>query len=140
MCAPSLNHIPLFETLWTVIHQAPLSMELPSQEYWSGLPFPTPGDLPKSGIKPASLALAGGFLTTSTRWEAPFLFHYMHIFEDVGLKFTLRSLVILLWNCSYYKSRYSEILKCKFYLNEAIYSKSHSSLLICSLVFSIQLD
>ena len=33
-------------TLWTVVYQAPLSMEFPSQEYWSGLPFPSPGDLP----------------------------------------------------------------------------------------------
>ena len=47
--------------------QAPLSLEFSRQEYWSGLPFPTPGDLPNPGIKPASLAspaLAGGFFTT----------------------------------------------------------------------------
>ena len=36
-------------TLWTVVHQAPLSMEFSRQEYWSGLPFPTPGDLPTQG-------------------------------------------------------------------------------------------
>ena len=56
-----------FVTPWTVAHQAPLSMELPRQEYWSGLPFPTPGDLLDPGIEPASLAsptLAGGFFTT----------------------------------------------------------------------------
>ena len=48
-------------------HQAPLSMGFPRQEYWSGLPFPTPGDLPDPGIEsasPASPALAGGFFTT----------------------------------------------------------------------------
>ena len=45
--------------------QAPLSMELSRQEYWSGLPFPPPGDLPDPGIEPVSLALAGGFFTTS---------------------------------------------------------------------------
>ena len=39
-------------------------MGFPRQEYWSGLPFPSPGDLPNPGIKPASLALAGGFFTT----------------------------------------------------------------------------
>ena len=50
--------------LWTVARQAPLSMEFFNQEYWSGLPFPTPGDLPDPGIKPGSPALAGGFLTT----------------------------------------------------------------------------
>ena len=57
----------LFETPWTVIHQAPLSMEFSSQEYWSQLPFPTPGDRPKPGtepMSPESPALAGRFFTT----------------------------------------------------------------------------
>ena len=49
---------------WTVDHQAPLSMEFPRQEHWSGLPFPSPGELPDLGIKLASLALAAGFFTT----------------------------------------------------------------------------
>ena len=44
-------------TLWTVAHQAPLSMEFSRQEYWSGLPFPSPGDLPNPGIEPMSPAL-----------------------------------------------------------------------------------
>ena len=48
----------------TVAHQAPLSMGFPGQEYWSSLPFPSPGDLPSPGIEPPSLALAGGFFTT----------------------------------------------------------------------------
>ena len=52
-----------FVTQWTVACQAPLSMGFPRQEYWSGLPFPSPGDLPDPGIKPASAALAGGFFT-----------------------------------------------------------------------------
>ena len=54
-------------TSWTVARQAPLSMEFSRQEYWSGLSFPTPGDLPYPGIEPESLAcptLAGGFFTT----------------------------------------------------------------------------
>ena len=42
-------------TQWTITHQAPLSMEFSRQEYWSGLPFPTPGDLSDPGIEPASL-------------------------------------------------------------------------------------
>ena len=54
----------LFATLWTVALQAPLPMGSSRQEYWSGVPFPSLGDLPKSGIKPRSPALAGGFLTT----------------------------------------------------------------------------
>ena len=51
-------------TPWTVGHQASLSMEFPRQEYWSGLSFSAPGDLPDPGIEPVSLlspALAGGF-------------------------------------------------------------------------------
>ena len=53
-------------TSWTVACQAPLSMEFSRQEYWSGLPFPPPGDLPDPGIETVSLeslALAGRFLT-----------------------------------------------------------------------------
>ena len=46
---------------WTVVHQTPLSMEFLWQEYWSGLPFPTPGDLPDLAIEPPSCVLAGGF-------------------------------------------------------------------------------
>ena len=52
----------LFATQWTVVHQAPLSMEFSRQEYWSGLPFPSPGDLPDTGIKPRSLALQASSL------------------------------------------------------------------------------
>ena len=48
---------PTLATPWTVAHQAPLSMEFSRQEYWSGLPFPSPGDLPDPGIKPRSPSL-----------------------------------------------------------------------------------
>ena len=61
-----LSRVRLFVTPWTIAHQAPLSMGFSRQEYWSGLPFPPPGDLPDSGIEPACLlspALAGGFFT-----------------------------------------------------------------------------
>ena len=51
-------------TPWIVARQAPLSMGFPRQEYWSGLPFPSPGNLPNPGIKPIFSALAGGFFTT----------------------------------------------------------------------------
>ena len=53
----SLSRVRLFVTPWTVAHQAPLSMEFSRQEYWSGLPFPSPGDLPNLEIKPRSPAL-----------------------------------------------------------------------------------
>ena len=51
-------------TLYSCSPQAPLSMRFPRQEYWSGLPFPSPRDLLDPGIKPMSPALAGGFFTT----------------------------------------------------------------------------
>ena len=53
--------------------QATLSVEFSRQEYWSGLPFPTPGDIPDPGIKPMSPlspALVGGFFTTNATWQA----------------------------------------------------------------------
>ena len=55
--AQLLSCVRLFVTLWAVACQAPLSMELSRQEYWSGLPFPSPKDLPNPGIKPRSPAL-----------------------------------------------------------------------------------
>ena len=73
MKALSLSRVRLFVTPWTVAGQAPLSVEFSRQECWSELPCPPPEDLPDLGIKPGSLispALADGFFTTSTTWEA----------------------------------------------------------------------
>ena len=67
------SHVQLFVNLWTVAHQAPLSMGFSRQEYWSGVPCPPPGDLPDPGIEPVSLmfpALEDRLFTTSTTWEA----------------------------------------------------------------------
>ena len=58
----SLSHVQLFAIPWTVARQAPLSMGFSRQEYWSGLPFPSPGDLPKPGIEPGSSALQANTL------------------------------------------------------------------------------
>ena len=52
-----LSCVRLFVTPWTVAHQAPQSMEFSVQRYWSGLPFPSPGDLPDPGIEPRSTVL-----------------------------------------------------------------------------------
>ena len=52
-----LSRVQLFSTPWTVAYQAPLSMGFSRQRYWSGLPFPSPGDLPNPGIEPGSPAL-----------------------------------------------------------------------------------
>ena len=63
--AQSLQSCPTLCNPRTVAHQAPLSMGFSRQEYWSGLPCPSPEDLPNPEIEPASLALAGKFFTTS---------------------------------------------------------------------------
>ena len=72
-CVQSLfSHVWIFVTLWTVLHQAPLSMGFSRQESWSRLPCPPPGDLPDPGIEHVSLtspALAGRFFTTNATWE-----------------------------------------------------------------------
>ena len=59
-----LSHVRLFATPWTVACQAPLSMRFSRQEYWSGLPFPSPGDLSDLGIEPGSPALESDALTS----------------------------------------------------------------------------
>ena len=55
-CAHLFSRVQFFATSWTVAHQAPLSVRFSRQEYWSGLSFPPPGDLPDPGIKPTSPA------------------------------------------------------------------------------------
>ena len=72
MCGGTFSRVRLFAPPRTVAHQAPLSMEFSSQDYWSGLPLPSPADLPDPGIEPTALAspaLADGFFTTSTTWK-----------------------------------------------------------------------
>jgi len=69
-----ISCVQLCATPWIVACQDPLSMGFSRQEYWSGVPSPSPGDLSHQRIKPTSLmspALAGRFFTTSTTWEAP---------------------------------------------------------------------
>ena len=75
----SLSRVWLFATPWTVAYQASPSMGFSGQEYWSGLPFPFPGDLPDPGIEPRSPALEadaltseppGVFLTPAKTWES----------------------------------------------------------------------
>ena len=64
LCVCTLTCVRLSATLWTVAHQAPLSMEFSGQEYWSGQPFPSPAALPDPGSEPGPPELAGRFFTT----------------------------------------------------------------------------
>ena len=59
----SLGRVRLFATPWTIAYQAPQSLEFSRQEYWSGLPFPSPGDLPDLGIESGSPALRADAFT-----------------------------------------------------------------------------
>ena len=65
VCVKSLSRVRLFEILWTIARQAPPSMGFPRQEYWSGLPFPSSGDLPDPGMEPVSPALQADSLPLS---------------------------------------------------------------------------
>ena len=69
MKVKSLSRVRLSETSWTVAYQASPSMGFSRQEYWSGLPFPSPGDLPDSEIKPRSPALEADVLTSEPEPE-----------------------------------------------------------------------
>ena len=77
----------LFVTLWTGAHQAPLSTGFPRQEYWSRLPFPTPGDLPNARIEPASPALAGRFFTSWATREM-FIYKLINLYTIMFALFT----------------------------------------------------
>ena len=66
MCSQTISHVRLFAIPLAVAHQAPLSVGFSRQEYWSGLPFLPPGDLPDPGIQPTSPTVAGGFFTTES--------------------------------------------------------------------------
>ena len=86
MCVCSAAQLcPTHGTPWTVARQAPLSMGFPRQEYWSGLPFPPPGDLPEAGREPMSPALAGGIFTTESL-ESPNKKYKALIICDTTLK------------------------------------------------------
>ena len=70
----SLTCVRLFATPWTVAYQAPLSMGFSRQEHWSGLPFPSPGDLPEPGIEPGSPALQADALLSETPGKPQLIF------------------------------------------------------------------
>ena len=75
-----LSHFQLFAASWTVAHQAPLSTGFSKQEYWSGLPFPSPEDLPDPGIKPtspASLTLADSLPPCQLGTPKAYQVHYL---------------------------------------------------------------
>ena len=75
-----LSHVRMSATPWTVAHQAPLSTGFSRQEYWSGLPFPTPGDQANPGIKSVASALKADSLPVSHLGSTYYIYRYIDIF------------------------------------------------------------
>ena len=78
------SHVRFFVIPWTVAYQAPPCMKFSRQEYWSGLPFPSPGDLPNSGIKPRSPELQADTLTSESPGKPLLHFMYVCVFGCAG--------------------------------------------------------
>ena len=74
------SHVRLFVTPWTIAHQAPLSMGFFRQEYWGGLPCPSPGDLPDLEIKPGSPALQAVSLSSEPPEKPIYMYIHIHRF------------------------------------------------------------
>ena len=81
LCSP-LSHVQLFATPWTVALQAPLSMGFSRQEYWSGLPFLSPGDLSDTGVEPRSPAIEGRFFTIRATRGAHICLRLIHFLKQ----------------------------------------------------------
>ena len=104
----SLSRVRLFATPWTVAYQAPPSMGFSRQEYWSGLPFPSPGDLPDPGIEPGSLTLQADALTSeppgkpdNSLWLANDQMQIKHYqVARQGAKIELICIVLVAQSCS----------------------------------------
>ena len=75
----SLSRVRLFATPWTIAYQAPPAMEFSRQEYWSGLPFPSPGDFPNPGIEPGSPVFQADTLTSEPYKCIYFIYIYMTV-------------------------------------------------------------
>ena len=101
------SRVQLFETPWTVACQAPLSMGFSRQEYWSGLPFPSPGDLPNPGIKPQSPVWQADSLPSEPPEKPPpvmrkplqHLFHPVSLINRFGTWQRLDFSIILIHTC-----------------------------------------
>ena len=102
LCMCGLSHVQPFVTPWIVAQQATMFMGFSRQEYWCGLPFPTPGDLPDTGIKPTPLVSptwVGRFFTTMPHSLMNFLkvsmyVKVIHLLSDIGKEFSRMSLPI----------------------------------------------
>ena len=126
LCVKSLSCVWLFEIPWTIVRQAPLSMGFSRQEYWSGLPFSSPGNLRDPGIKPVSPVLAGGFFTTEPHGKASFYQWFTPKGGSMkqlwwgstriqrGIRYPWNSNLIIVENTTHLLTQYTQIWNCFF--------------------------
>ena len=124
VCVWSLSHVRLFATPWTAAHQAPLSTGFPRQEYWSGLPFLFPGDLPNPGIEPESLTapvLAGTLSLTLSHLGSPIILlnniiytHTIHLHTHIYIIYEFVLSFLFVGTC-YYSA-------CKFFVDYMLWN------------------
>ena len=94
-CIHFQSHLTLCHSMDSVAHRVPLFMEFFRQEYWNGLPFPPPGDLPNPGIEPTFfVSLTGRFLTNCTTWASLLIFSY----TDSISEYSAESLKVVHWS------------------------------------------
>ena len=98
----SFSCVRLFAAPWTVAYQAPLSMGFSRQEYWIGLPFPSPGDLPDPGIEPRSPALQANALPSKPPGKSIYIYIYMYIYTYNFYIFKYILLYSYILNIHYY--------------------------------------
>ena len=123
------SHVRLFDTLWNIVLQPPLSVGFSRQEYWKGMPYPPPGSLSNPGIKPASLtspALAGRFLTSSATYcsvaqSCPTLCNPMDCLTKASLPFTISQSLLKLMAIESMMPSNHIVLCCSFLLLPSIF-------------------
>ena len=98
----SFSRVRLFATPWTVTYQAPLPMGFFRQDYWSGLPFPSPGDLPSPGIEPRSPALQADALTSEPLGKSFSLTDVVKTSDPLMNSFPIFNTVIYLFSLSFF--------------------------------------
>ena len=95
MKVKSLSRVRLFVIPWTVAYQVPPSMGFSWQEYWSGLPFPSPEDLPNPGIEPGSLAFQVDTLTSEPAWPCPIVANIFLILIPISMLIPVFTLILI---------------------------------------------
>ena len=137
----SLSHVHLFVTPWAVAYKAPLSMEFSRQEYWSGLPFPSPVDLPNPGFEPGSPALQADTLPSELpgkppRWTIGLFLRYciyFFLFICVNYHFAVNIMILQVISCRSFThffigfKHFKQLIYAKIYMEESKYMSSKAN-------------